>query len=58
MIDRVIASRFFSNSPIQDEKVAIMPTGQEVDFDAGIERGLKKKRTFVHTQRLVHSLRL
>jgi hypothetical protein len=46
--NNVLASRFFTNSPTQDEKVAMTPTDPEADFDAGIERSLKKRRKCIH----------
>ncbi|KAJ4311675.1 hypothetical protein N0V94_007837, partial [Neodidymelliopsis sp. IMI 364377] len=37
------ASRFFKDGPSRDEQAAEASTNQGVDFDAGIEGGLKKK---------------
>lgn len=58
LIELCPASNFFKDSPTQDEKAAITLTEQDVDFNAGIERGLKKKRKCVHTQRLGYSLQM
>jgi hypothetical protein len=51
--DCITASRFFKDSPSQDEKVANSELGA-TDFDAGIQsRNVKKKRTSIQRAQTV-----